>query len=115
MQQEDLLFEKLGDHEERLVRIEDKLDNVEGKLDNHEIRLIRIEENMATKEDLHALEDRLLTRDDKQIALLTIIRDEQVATHHALLRHENKLEEHDGAIKQLQTDFKGFQTKPQTI
>ncbi|MBI4098824.1 MAG: hypothetical protein HY437_02230 [Candidatus Magasanikbacteria bacterium] len=111
MQQEDLLFEKLGDHEERLVRIEDKLDN-------HEIRLIRIEDKLdhtATKEDLHALENRLLTRDDKQIALLTTIRDEQAATNHALFRHENKLEEHDGAIKQLQTDFADFQTKPQAI
>lgn len=133
MQREELLFETLGEHEERLVRIEGKLDNheerlgrIERKLDNHEGRLIRIEDKidrveidverikntMTTKDDLRELERRLLVGADKQIALLTAIQDDQTAAHHALLRHENKLAEQGEQIEQLQLDV--TRLKPQT-
>lgn len=104
----DIVIDKLGNHEERLVRIEDRVFNVEQDVKE-------IKRTMATKDDLRLLRNDVLTSHDYIAKKLDDILQEQAATNHALTRHENKLNEHDGAIKQLQTDFSEFQTKPHAI
>lgn len=106
--QEDIIIEKLGNHEERLVRIEDRVVKIE-------IDVQDIKNKMATKDDLRLLRNDYLVSQDHIIKKLDDMQQEQAAFNHAFMRHENKLEEHDGAIKQLQTDFSEFQTKPQAI
>lgn len=95
MQQEELLFDKLGEHEERLVRIE-------GKLDSHERRLITIEEKT----------DKILDNQDFLHKKLNDMHLELAAFNRTWLRHENELNKYGQQIRQLQIEVAGL--KPQT-
>lgn len=95
MQQEELLFDKLGEHEERLVRIE-------GKLDSHERRLITIEEKV----------DKILDNQDFLHKKLNDMHLELASFNRTWLRHETELNKYGQQIRQLQIEVAGLKPQP---
>lgn len=115
MQQEELLFDKLGEHEERLVRIEGKIDKADERLvrielDVHDIKNEMAE--MATKEDLRLLQNDILEKQDFLHKKLNDIHTELAAFNRTWLRHENELNKYGQQIRQLQIDVAYLKPQP---
>ena len=120
---EDIIIEKLGEHEERLVRIEDKQDRFGERQDRFGEKQDRFEatqekiieklldhdeklDQMATKTDLQELRHEMLAGQDKMITILERLDQERVFTNQAIERLEHRVEENTKEIQTIKTQLK---------
>ncbi len=76
-----------SNHGVRLDSIEKSMTRIFDKLSDHEMRLIRIEENMATKQDL----TRIYETQDKILEIVTRNDHELVMLKHVVEEHDDAI------------------------
>ncbi len=130
---EKLILEKLVEHDRRFEKIEERLDlmvtkedakkfatkddlerfatqddlkRLESKVDLNHLEIKDELKRYATKDDLIDFRDTILEALDYQTSLMQSNKIEIAALTHASRRHQDKIDEHDVAIKQVKKVLK---------
>ena len=98
-QKVDARFQKV---DERSQSVDEQFQSVDKRFRQIDLELSDIKSQMATKDDLDALRNDVLTALDQNTALLQKVSDEQSAISFTLARHDSALAGHEQRIVRLE-------------
>lgn len=99
---EELIVNKLGEHDARFDAVDARFERIETKLLEHDDRLERIEQTMATKNDVREIIGML----EPVVALAKRLEDERTVQAHRTKRLEDNDARQDEDIRLIKQELK---------
>ena len=106
---EDKIFKKLIEHDERLDKVDERFDKVEASLDKVIKKLVEHDEkfdNMVTKDEFAEFRDEMLNGQDKMMTILQRLDEERIFTNKWIGEIEEQVEESKNEINKIKLRLK---------
>ncbi|MBI5728639.1 MAG: hypothetical protein HY983_00095 [Candidatus Magasanikbacteria bacterium] len=98
----DIVIKKLEQHDQKFAQHDKQFDIVIGKLVEHDAKI----DTLATKDDLSALREEMISGQDAMMTVLKRLDEERVYAHERLNKVVEKVEEHTKDIRQIKAQLK---------